>query len=136
MNEKDEPCWELVHVYVRAEVGCLLSVNKRVFPRRQPCRYPFVCRRTVSTGQKIKGPAPANFLLPKSTAIILTEETFESRMGAPKSQKSGEVFSCTSYSLQNTNGQEVELTCLACRRSQHRFILPTPCRGQVHGKNL
>ena len=30
-------------------------------------------------------------------------------MGAPKPQKSDEVFLCISYTLQNTNGQEVEL---------------------------
>ena len=117
-------------------MGCLLSVNKRVFPGRLPCRHPDICRRTISTGQNIKGPAPANFLLPKATATILPEATFKSRMGAAKSQKSGEVFLCTSYSLQNTNGQEVELICLACRRSQCWSIFPTPCRGQVHGRNL
>jgi lipoprotein-anchoring transpeptidase ErfK/SrfK len=34
-----------------------------------------------------------------ATATILTEATFESWMGAPESQKSGEAFSCSSCSL-------------------------------------
>ena len=57
-------------------------------------------------------------------------------MGAPKFQKSCEVLLCTSPSLQNTNGQEIELICWACWGSQHWFIFPTPCRDQVHGRNL
>ena len=32
MNEKDEPCRELVHVYVHAEVEYLYISNKRVPP--------------------------------------------------------------------------------------------------------
>ena len=43
---------------------------------------------------------------------IPSEATFELGMGAPKSQKSGEVFLCTSYISQNSNGQEIELICL------------------------
>ena len=78
----------------------------------------------------------ANLFSSKATAAILSEATFESGMGAPKSQKSGEVFSCTSYSLQNINGQEVELICLACRGSQCRAIFSTPCQSQIHGRNL
>ena len=50
--------------------------------------------------------------------------------------KSGEVFLCTSFSLQSTYGQELELICLACQRSQCWSSSSTPCRSQVHGRNL
>ena len=87
-------------------------------------------------GDRQRGQPPASSFLPKATATILTEATFEAGMGEPKSQRSGEVFLCTSYSLQNTNGQEVELICSACRGSQCWAIFSTPCGSQVHGENL
>ena len=86
----------------------------------------FVCQRAISAGLQTKGTAPRQLLFTKATATILTEATFESGMGAPKSQRSGEVFLCTSYSLQNTNGQEVELIWLAWRGPSCRGISSSP----------
>jgi hypothetical protein len=107
------------------------------FPRQAILPAPFLSAGELClSGDRQRGQPPANFFLPKATMTILSEATFESGMGAPKSQKSGGVFLCTSYNLQNTNGQEVELICLACRGSQCRAIFSTPCQGQVHGRNL
>ena len=65
MNKKDEPCREPVHVYVHAEVECLLNKNKRVSPVGYPASTLFVCRRAPSVGEQTEGPAPRQLLFPK-----------------------------------------------------------------------
>ena len=86
-----------------------IQVNK-FSPAGYPAGALFVCRRAASSGEQTEGQPPANFFLPKATATILTEATFKSGMGAPKFQKRGKVFSCKVIALQNTNGQEVNLS--------------------------
>ena len=107
------------------------------FPRQAILPAPFLSAGMLRLpGDRQRDQPPTNLFLPKATATILTEATFESGMGAPKSQKSGEVFLCTSCSLRNTNGQEVKLICVASRGSQCRAVFSTSCQSQVHGKNL
>ena len=112
MNEKDESCRELVHVYVHAEA-------KRLFNRINEFSLAgILLTPSLSAGElrlpgnRQRGQPPASSFLPKTTTTIVTEETFESWMGAPKSQKRGEVFSFKFIALQNTNGQEVNLSVL------------------------
>ena len=87
----------------------LIKVNE-FSPAGYPAGTLFVCQRAPSAEEQTEGPPPANSFLPKATVTIPTEATFESWMGAPKSQKRGEVFSCKVIALQNTNGQEANLS--------------------------
>ena len=65
-------------MYVHAEVRCLLNIKKQVFPGRLSCWYPFFSAEELRLpGNRQKDQPPANFFLPKATATILTEATFE-----------------------------------------------------------
>ena len=100
MNEKDESCGELVHVYVHAEAKCLFNRINEFSLAGYPAGTLFVYRRTTSTGEQIEGPPPpANSFFPKATATTLTEAAFESWMGAPKFQRGRRGFLMQSCSF-------------------------------------
>ena len=133
MNEKDGSCREPVHVYIHAEVECLFNKNKRVLPGRISCRHPLCLPEShVCRGTDRGASPPLTLFLQRILRPPWLKQRSSHGLEHLSFKERGEGFLCKVIALQNTNGQEVNLSVwLAGDRNAHPF-----CDSKIRGRNL